>query len=47
LGASLAVLAVPSAARVAGQRLKSFAETLARAGLRLTPPVGEAGALLN
>src|SRR5690348_3376645 len=47
LGASLAVLAVPSAARVAGERLKSFAAILGRAGLRLAPPVGEAGALIN
>jgi hypothetical protein len=47
LDASLAVLTVPSAARVPGERLKSFAATLGRAGLRLAPPVGEAGALIN
>lgn len=47
LAASLAVLAVPSAARVACERLKSFTATLGRAGLRLAPPVGEAGALIN
>ena len=47
LDASLAVLTVPSAARVAGERLKSFAATLGCAGLRLAPPVGEAGALIN
>ncbi|WIM10663.1 hypothetical protein [Enhydrobacter sp.] len=47
LGASLDVLVVPSAARVAAERLKSFTATLGRAGLRLAPPAGEAGALIN
>ncbi len=46
-GASLDVLMAPSAARVATERLKGFAATLGRAGLRLAPPVGETGALIN
>lgn len=47
LMASLAVLMVPTASRVAGLRLKAFAIALGQAGLRLSPAPGEAGASLN
>jgi len=47
LCASLSKLMVPTAQRVAAERLKVFAVVLARAGLRLSPAAGEAGALLN
>ena len=47
LTASLDVLMAPTASRVAAIRLKAFAIALARAGLRLSPPQGEAGARLN
>lgn len=47
LGASLGALMEPAASRVATERLKRFAVTLAHAGLRLAPPAGEAGALIN
>jgi hypothetical protein len=47
LGASLDVLMMPTAARVATVRLKSFATALAQAGWRLAPSAGEAGALIN
>lgn len=45
--ASLDVLMAPTASRVAGIRLKAFSVALARAGLRLSPAAGEAGARLN
>ena len=45
--ASLAMLMVPTASRVAGIRLKAFAVALAEAGLRLAPAAGEPGARLN
>jgi len=47
LGASLDVLMMPTAARIAMERLKSFAVTLQQAGLHLAPSAGEAGALIN
>lgn len=47
LMASLDVLMVPTASRVAGIRLKAFALALGQAGLRLSPAPGEAGARLN
>jgi hypothetical protein len=47
LAASLDVLMVPTASRVATSRLKIFAEALARAGLRLAPLPGDAGGRLN
>src|SRR5882672_11266248 len=43
LMASLDVLMVPTASRVAGIRLKAFAIALGQAGLRLSPAPGEAG----
>ena len=45
--ASLDVLMVPTASRVAGIRLKAFAVALGQAGLRLSPAPGEPGARLN
>jgi hypothetical protein len=45
--ASLDVMMVPTASRIAGIRLKAFAVALAQAGLRLAPAAGEAGARLN
>lgn len=45
--ASLNRLMAPTASRVAGIRLKAFAVALGQAGLRLSPPPGEAGARLN
>ena len=45
--ASLGVLMAPTAARVAGIRLKAFAVALARAGLQLAPAPGEPGARLK
>lgn len=47
LMASLDVLMVPTASRVASIRLKAFALALGQAGLRLSPAPGEAGARLN
>ncbi len=47
LGASLDVLMMPAAARIAMERLRSFAVTLQQAGLHLAPSAGEAGALIN
>jgi hypothetical protein len=47
LMASLDVLMVPTASRVAGIRLKAFAIALGQAGLRLSPAPGEAGARVN
>jgi hypothetical protein len=47
LGASLDVLTVPIAARVATERLESFTVALAQAGWRRAPSAGEAGALIN
>lgn len=47
LAASLNVLMAPTASRVATSRLKIFAKTLARAGLRLAPLPGDAGGRLN
>ena len=47
LTASLDVLMAPTASRVAAVRLKTFAIALGRAGLRLSPLPGEAGARLN
>jgi len=45
--ASLDRLMMPAASRVAGSRIKSFADALAQAGLRLAPAPGEPGARLN
>lgn len=45
--ASLDMLMVPTASRVAGIRLKAFAVALGHAGLWLSPAPGEAGARLN
>jgi hypothetical protein len=47
LAASLNVMMVPTAARVATLRLKTFAAALAAAGLRLAPPAGDAAGRLN
>lgn len=47
LARSLDVLMAPTASRVVRTRLKAFAVTLAKAGLRLSPAPGEAGARLN
>ena len=47
LAASLDILMAPTASRVAAVRLKAFAVALAGAGLRLTPPAGDAGGRLN
>lgn len=45
--ASLGAMMAPTAARVAGIRLKAFAVALGQAGLRLAPAPGEPGARLN
>ena len=45
--ASLDRMMAPTASRVAAVRLKTFAVALADAGLRLTPPAGDAGGRLN
>jgi hypothetical protein len=45
--ASLDFLMAPTAARVAGIRLKAFAVALGQAGMRLAPAAGEPGARLN
>lgn len=47
LHASLARLVVPTAARVAAERLTNFSLSLARAGLHLAASHGEPGARLN
>jgi hypothetical protein len=47
LHASLDVLMAPTASRVAAERLKAFAASLAAAGLRVSPPAGAAGARIN
>src|SRR5262245_43497593 len=47
LAASLEIMMVPTAARVAAARLKAFATALANAGLRLAPPPGDAGGRLH
>jgi hypothetical protein len=47
LVASLEVLMVPTASRVAAVRLKAFAIALSDGGLRLTLPAGDAGGRLN
>jgi len=47
LQASLERLVVPTAARVAAERLTSFSLSLAHAGLRLAASHGEPGARLN
>ena len=45
--ASLDLMMVPTASRVAAIRLKAFAVALSSAGLRLAPAAGTAGARLN
>ncbi len=47
LAASLDILMAPTAARVAEEKLRTFATALAEAGLRLVPPAGEGGGRLN
>ena len=47
LAASLDVMMAPTASRIAGERLKTFASALADAGLRLAPLPGDAGGRLN
>jgi hypothetical protein len=47
LRASLDVLMAPAASRLAAERLKAFAVSLASAGLRVSPPTGSAGARIN
>ena len=47
LAASLDILMVPTASRVAAIRLKAFAVALADGGLRLSPPAGDAAGRLN
>jgi hypothetical protein len=47
LRASLNVLMAPTASRVAAERLKIFAASLAAEGLRLAPLAGAAGARIN
>jgi hypothetical protein len=45
--ASLDIMMAPTASRVAAVRLKVFAVALAGAGLRLSPPSGDAAGRLN
>ena len=45
--ASLDIMMAPTASRVAAIRLKAFAVALGSAGLRLTPPAGDAAGRLN
>jgi hypothetical protein len=45
--ASLDRLMAPTASRVAGDRLKAFAASLAQAGLQIAPAPGEPGARVN
>src|SRR5882757_3775965 len=47
LVASLDIMMAPTASRVAAVRLKAFAVALGSAGLRLTPPAGDAAGRLN
>lgn len=47
LVASLDLMMVPTASRVAAIRLKAFAVALADGGLRLTQPAGDAAGRLN
>jgi hypothetical protein len=47
LAASLNIMMMPAASRVADTRLKAFAAALSESGLRLAPPAGDAAGRLH